>query len=404
MGQVSENWIAEVASRKTQGLGVVSLRKSATGTHAEVAFPQTTKPAVDTEKMSITHILVTKSQDLQGDVVEPLGCNTSLHEINPVVYYDHKSSYQYPIAKGSDGANYTVKKSANGLIVYADTFFTAKNEMSNQLFGLAAADLITGWSVGFNPKPGGFEVIRKAQGPRDRGAYHWKDWDLLEYSLTPQPVNLDAMTVLCEKGKFGSEVLNPIILKSLSEFAITNRPVIVKVPNHPLVNKGLPPDQGAPADSNADPYAEDDAGMGDGDGQETPTVAALYDAAQGILDICSGLEQAVSQSEHKGGKAFASNICQVGQKLAGKIKSKADGIKAELSGEEPDAEDKADGGDDEEIETDEEGGMVTKSGYQPKRVRWTLSQIQKANEVKTPAQDIDELKARILKLSERIPA
>ncbi len=413
MGQLADNnWITAVAGRQSRGTGFVTLRKSASGTHAEIANVAP-KIAVDTTRMSVTHILVTKSVDLQGDVVDPDGGDLTAHESNPVVFYDHRSDYKHPIARAENDGNYTVNKSKDGSIVYAETFFIPKDQMSSQVFGLIAEDAIRGWSVGFNPQPGGFETIRKSQGRGDRGSYHFKKWDLLEYSSTPQPVNPDALTVLVEKGRLGSEQLNPLILKSLSAHVISNRAAIVRVPAHQLTNKAMPPQmQQAPADDgatdpNADPYAEDGQDAGP---QETPTVASLYDAAQGIMDICANLEQAVAGSEHKGGKAFASSICAVGQKLAAKIKGKADAIKSELSGEEQVEGEEGDGeakpeGDDEDMETDDEGGIVTKGGYRPKR--WTTKGIQLANVVTKPKDNSKELEAiqqRLEGLLAKLPA
>lgn len=410
MGQHSDqNWKTTLAGRQSSGLGFVTLRKSAGGAHAEIANVAP-KIAVDTTRMSVTHILVTKSIDLQGDVVDPGGGDLAAHEANPVVFYDHRTDYKHPIARAENDSQYTVKKSKDGSIVYAETFFIPKDEMSSQVFGLIAEDAIRGWSVGFNPQPGGFETIRKSQGRGDRGSYHFKKWDLLEYSSTPQPVNPDALTVLVEKGRLGSEVLNPIILKSLSAQVISNRAAIVRVPAHPLTVKAMAPQQAAPADDsdpNADPYA-DESGMDQGP-QETPTVAALYDAAQGVMDLCSGLEQAVAGSEHKGGKAFAASVCAAGQKLAAKIKGKADQIKSELAGEEPDGDESGESkpdGDDDDMETDDDGGIVTKGGYRPKR--WTTGGIAKANAgPKKSAIDpvqFENLKTQLLELNKRLSA
>lgn len=406
MGTPEQNWIAAVANRKQSGFGNVSLRKSATGTFAELTN-RSPRLAIDASKMCVTHILVTKSVDRQGDVVDPAGCDFSTHQLNPVVYYDHKSSYNLPIAKGSDGSQYTVRKSADGTLIYADTYFTDKNQMSNQLFGLVEADIINGWSVGFNPKPNGFEVIRKSNGKHDRGEYFWKSYDLLEYSLTPDAINPDATTVLCEKGRFNGEQLDPVILKSLSAHTIRNRAAIVSVPNHPLVNKAMQPQDDAPAgDPNADPYATDDQNP-EGQAEETPTVAALYDAAQGVLDICSSLQNAVAKSEHKGGKSFASSACDAMQKLAGKIKAKAEAIKSELGGESDEPKESEPDGD-ESIETDDEGTMQTKSGYKPKRVRFTFEHIRKANEAKpqdsTSAAEIAVLKQTLESITKKLSA
>jgi phage head maturation protease len=393
MGQESSNWIAALAGRKQSRLGDVTLRKSATGTVANVATAA--KPvAVDRGRMSVQHILVTKSTDLQGDIVDPAGADLSAHEANPVVFYDHREHYKHPIGRAENENAYTVRKSANGELLYAETFFSPKDEVSNQLFGLVAEDMLRGWSVGFNPIPGHFETIRKST-PGNRGAFKFNRYTLLEYSLTPQPVNPDALTVLIEKGRFGSEPLNELIKKSLTPYTLQNRAATVRVPAHPLTVKAMNDDMTAQPGANDDPYAQQD-GDGQADGQqEFPTVAALYDAAQGIMDICSNLEQTVAGSEHKGGKSFAGSVCAAGQKLAAKIKGKADAIKSELAGEETAEGDEKPAEDgDEDLETEDDGEIVTKGGYRPKR--WTTKGIQLANrplKIAKPEHDPTQLEA-----------
>jgi hypothetical protein len=408
MGNADTNWIATVGARQQSGLGLVSLRKSASGTSAYLATAE--RPvAVDTKRMSVQHVLITKSQDLQGDIVDPVGADLSTHESNPVVFYDHREHYKHPIAAAKDGNRYTVTKSRNGELLYAETFFSPKDEMSNQLFGLCAEDLIRGWSVGFNPKPGGFETIRKSVGGRDRGAFRFNQYTLLEYSLTPQPVNPDALTVLVEKGRFGSEPLNQVILKSLTPLVSQPRLSLARVPDHPLTRKAMNDEMPNGAAPDADPYADPDAQGADDGPAELPTPAALYDAAQGLMDLCGQLTQSLQASEHKGGRSFAESICALLQKAAGKCKAKADAIKSELAGESEDDAEPADGdepdADDDEVETDDDGGIVTKGGYRPKR--WTTKGIQLANRVtRRPSDDARyaALESRLDDLLTKLPA
>jgi len=272
--------------------------------------------------------------------------------------------------------------------------------------------MLRGWSVGFNPIPGHFDTIRKST-PGNRGAFRFNKYTLLEYSLTPQPVNPDALTVLVEKGRFGSEPLNELIKKSLTPHILASRAAIVRVPAHPLTVKAMPNDDGtAQPGANDDPYADPNADpQGDGGQQEFPTVAALYDAAQGIMDICSNLEQTVAGSEHKGGKSFAGSVCAAGQKLAAKIKGKADAIKAELAGEEPDGDEdgeKKPDGDEDDLETEDDGEIVTKGGYRPKR--WTTKGIQLANrplKIAKPeanSEQLEALKSQLEALSTKLSA
>lgn len=278
----------------------------------------------------------------------------------------------------------------------------------------------------------------------DRPALHFKSWKLLEYSHTPIGVNRDALTVAVHKSLDGSKKLHPLLEKALIPLAQPRRATVstagagfeeriagdpyqvsedamaraknrVKGAKKPggavaeLAGKKLKPGDVSPATSGVakamdydNDYGSDASGGDEGynpavddpnsdpnlppgmtgrEGEETPpTVAALLDGAQGVMDLCTQLEASIKKGEHPEGRKFATAICGKLRALAAKMKSRAEGIHGELNGQDygDDADQNADedagepteppeGGESEEPETDDEGALVTKGGYQPRR-------------------------------------
>lgn len=156
-------------------------------------------------------------------------------------------------------------------------------------------------------------------------------------------------------------------------------------------------DPGASGDDDFDPAADDpstdpalagtSAGQyGAADEPPPPTVQTLTDGAQGLLDLCSAIEGGMKRSEHMKGRKYAAKVCADLRKMSSEVKTFADKVHAELASglapspdaddgegddEETDAADVAPGddGDDSnpEPETDEDGALVTKGGWAPRR-------------------------------------
>lgn len=139
-------------TRANAGLSVGMLKSGP----ASFASPVTVgEKTVDRGSMSVTCVLTTPDRDRQGDIVEPLGCDTSDHESNPIVMFHHGRDHKLPIGKAEDkNGNYTVKLvhgPDNVPRLVGTTFFSQSSPFASDVFGLVAEDILRGVSVGFDP-------------------------------------------------------------------------------------------------------------------------------------------------------------------------------------------------------------------------------------------------------------
>jgi hypothetical protein len=163
------------------------------------------------------------------------------------------------------------------------------------------------------------------------------------------------------------------------------------------VDADLPPeDDAAPVD---DAVPMDDEGP-------TPAVKSMYDASQGLLDLCSAVEAGMKKSEHGKARKYAAKLCADLRKAAAEAKTFGDKVAAELdklpseSGEdepEPEVDGEAEP-DADDIEADEDGAIVTKN-YTPRR--WTFSELAGQAPAATVTPPSDAALARQVKALER---
>jgi hypothetical protein len=390
---------------------------------AQLAAPVVSlKPEVNTRDMSVTAVLTTRTPDRQGDVIDPLGGNFSEHESNPVVMFHHGKTHKLPIGKAEDkNGNYTVKvvKSQDGgHAVIGTTHFAQKNKFANDVFGLVAEDILRGVSIGFDPMNESGAVEELGPSPvLKRPALHFKGWNLLEYSHTPIGVNRDALTVAVQKGLDGSRPLHPELLKYLQPLAHPRKttvtatiPTVRKAMDDDDVGMGDEGDLDGAQDAGFEPAVDDPsqdpqlAEMGGAyadavDDAPSPTVQALLDGSQGLLDLCTATEGAMKKSEHMKGRKYATKFCADLRKAAAEAKSFAEKIKAELAGpmdsdgdddSAPDAEAGDEAGDDADVESDEDApepetdddGAIISKGYSPRR--WTHADLHRAGAAPAP--------------------
>lgn len=132
-------------------------------------------------------------------------------------------------------------------------------------------------------------------------------------------------------------------------------------------------------DETADAGLAEDA-MADGmdaDGP-TPAVKSYYDASQGLLDLAVMFESGMKKSEHSKARKNASKVIADLRKVAAEVKTFGDKVQAELDKmpvagepelpEDESPEDQADAeADPADLETEEDGTLVTK-GYTPQRL------------------------------------
>lgn len=142
--------------------------------------------AVNSAEMSARARVCTNLRDRQGDVIEPSGVHTENYQFAPSVMFEHGfSGVPFPIAKSVDltGA-LTVQYMPDEDALYARAFFSDKNELSAQMFGLIEEGFLRATSIHVHPREGGF-----TQYP---GGTHVQQSDLLEWSWCTIGVNPEA--------------------------------------------------------------------------------------------------------------------------------------------------------------------------------------------------------------------
>lgn len=347
-----------------QSNGLLTIEKSSVGPYVRLQASGPSKS--DSRKMCVTHVLVTANPDGQGDIVEPDGGLFDVHRKHPIVLLDHGINYKLPVAKAKDGSgNYTVRKS--GGKVTAKTYFSAKDRMSDQLFGLVDEGLISGWSAGFKPIKGEVEVLSAPMLKSHRGSYRFRRWQLFEYSLTPTPVNPEALTIKIEKSLASYD---PQIIERLRPYLLQGNRSTVVVPNHELVSKSMNENVAGGAMS-------EDMSSGT-EKPKSPAVMAAYTLAQGLSDVCGAADSMIEQSDNPKFKKMLRKLCEEADKLAAKSQAMAAKMESALGGdgdmeedENPDdGKQKSLYGDEDDQETpdlDDENRVVTKSGWRPER-------------------------------------
>jgi HK97 family phage prohead protease len=136
---------------------------------------------VNKAKREVTHVISTSSIDRAGDIVDPSGWQLDQYLRNPVVLIDHDYSVRSIIGRAVD-----VGVTEEGLV--ATTQFHDKG-LGAEAFELVKAGMAKAWSVGF--------VGRKVEFIKDEDdkvtGLHFKQQELLEYSLVAVPMNPDAV-------------------------------------------------------------------------------------------------------------------------------------------------------------------------------------------------------------------
>jgi hypothetical protein len=195
-------------------------------------------PEIDSGSMSVRFRICTPHIDREGDIIEPSGVMWENYRMAPVVKYEHGfSGISLPIARSADN---------NGLLhvsygdsagnpemedaLYARAFFSERNELSAQMFGLIDEGFLRAASIHVLPVEGSYRKL-----PNE--GTHAFESDLLEWSVCTVAVNpnsyakslkkdsrlsellnlqLDAASKILERKTIGTRTLLPSIAKCLS--------------------------------------------------------------------------------------------------------------------------------------------------------------------------------------------
>jgi len=151
--------------------------------------------ASNDDKREVLHLISTGSIDRAGDVVEPGGAQLDNFLKNPVVMRNHSYLTQDIIGRAT---SVTIDKDG----IWSRTQFR-DTEVGREAMALSKEGL-GGWSVGFRPVT--HEAIED-----EKGAFkgiRFKEWELLEYSQVPIPMNQDAVQSAVQRGLVSEAHIN----------------------------------------------------------------------------------------------------------------------------------------------------------------------------------------------------
>lgn len=349
-------------------------------------FPLLAKAAVDTGRLSVVAPLTYPVIDLAGDYVAPGGGDFAPHQDagawvglehwrykkgtraeivqpddpeagRPVVAGWARESLRDPDAPYAVELKSFVIKGKSYDLPIGTTFYDPDNRLSAQVFALVERGGLPGVSLEFDAPAGYVPTVLKAKSPLEphRPAWRFDRWDCHGWVNCARPVNpgalvakslaLDPLRSVLAAGKIGSEVLHPVICKSLARYAPEpNRSRVT-------VEKAMP-DTAALRDDTAptEPTVYDDAHAEAADEMGTPTAQAAYNIAQMLVDACTHGEELLKKGEHVQGrkmllrelekiKAQAEKLIGIGDKVASDV-----GLGDDATGELPE--------DDAEVEED----------------------------------------------------
>lgn len=160
------------------------------------------KAADNNGRKTVTAKVSTISVDRDGDVLIPDGCDATNFLKNPVVMLNHDYC-DLPVGRCVD-----IKRTKDSLIATTE-FAPRPGDLPESapwqpdiIHSLYKNGFMSGFSVGFNAKPGGVRKASKADKKSfgDHCRQVFSKWDLIEYSAVGIPCNQDALTTAVSKG------------------------------------------------------------------------------------------------------------------------------------------------------------------------------------------------------------
>lgn len=183
---------------------------------------------IDPKLMAVSCVISTQARDRSGDIVRTAGIDLTNHIKNPVVLWDHgQNGHTAPIGKAEDPqGRYTVRLEEDRAV--ATTYFAQSFSLAQQTFRLIESRMLRGASIGFKARdlqnlPANTRDPRAAM---QQGGVYVNECELIEYSHTTIPDNQDALCRVVLDKRLGSEVLHPVLLKSLTPLLPPRKAVV----------------------------------------------------------------------------------------------------------------------------------------------------------------------------------
>lgn len=194
-----------------------------------------TKLTAEPGERAVIARITTTSVDREGDVVLPSGINLSNFRKNPVVLFAHRGD-QLPVARAEK-----IDKQSDSIVAKVEFAERPKSLPSgvewipDTLFELFQQKVLRGFSIGFNVGEGGWRDATDADRRKFDGARRViAQWELVEFSVAPIPMNQDALAMAVSKSWCSQTVAETLGWDSKSRsFTINNRRpelTIVRVP------------------------------------------------------------------------------------------------------------------------------------------------------------------------------
>lgn len=184
-------------------------------------------------------------------------------------------------------------------------------------------------------------------------------------SLRTLPAKVDRLIVAAQSGKVGAHLLGAPVRKSLAPYLALAQ----TLPRSVRVEKAMNEDDPLPLP----PDTEDAALAGDpGDDMgddTTPTAKAAYDIAQGLLDLATAGKDLLAKGEHVKGRTKLTKLLADLEAVAEEASAIGDMVAGDLSDDEPDGDEVPESEEPAELETEDDGALVTKSLYKPQRFK-----------------------------------
>jgi HK97 family phage prohead protease len=174
------------------------------------------KPDLDTGRMSARFIFASSSLDRVGDVLNVAGIDTTAHQQNPVVLWDHGNWFADPIGRTVDPAgNYTVEIAGDK--AYQTTFFLP-TELGEQYYSLVEMG-------GINCNSIGYRATKKRQ--NSAGGFFLDEVELVEISLVAVPANADCIRAALSRDRLCGKSIHPSLRAALEAQLPTKSNIIV---------------------------------------------------------------------------------------------------------------------------------------------------------------------------------
>lgn len=179
---------------------------------------------LDTNTMSARACFATSTLDRVGDVLNCAGIQTSHHQLNPVVLFNHGKEFALPIGKTIDpDGHYTVEIGDEE--AYQTTYFSQSLLEAEQLYRLIEENVISANSIGYRPLKA--KRMPAGEGIQKPGLY-LEEVELLECSWVTVPANGEAVRAALSQDRICGKSISPMLKRAMQSTVAPLKSSIVR--------------------------------------------------------------------------------------------------------------------------------------------------------------------------------